>query len=66
MTSQISGLNPAAVLANQVFYGIRYDNWEPLESYWAYIVGSMIGSTLAALFFNFFYYPLLMRWKSRK
>lgn len=58
-------------LANQVFYGIKYqdtaqDSWYPLSVYWAYIIGPLIGMLAATLLFNCLYLPLFIRWKAKK
>ena len=73
VTSQIDGLNPAMTLANQVFYGLKYqdnqlidNSWYPLSVYWAYIIGPLIGTLLASLLFHYLYLPLFIRWKAKK
>ena len=63
-TYQIDGLNPASVLAEQIFVGIKYHRWSPLKTYWIFFFGPMVGSAIAAVFFNYFYLPLFRRWKS--
>lgn len=62
----MDSLNPATTLAFQVFTGIKNDNWLPLQQCYLYIVGPLIGAVLCAVFFNFYYAPLLLRWKTPK
>jgi len=65
-TYQLDSLNPATTFAFQLFTGIKSNNWTPLSQYYLYLVGPLIGGLMCAAFFNFFYVPLLMRWKSKK
>jgi len=66
VTSQIDGLNPATVLSMQIFYGIKYGDWNPLNEYWIFIVGPIIGAISSGIFFNYFFLPLFIRWKAKK
>lgn len=63
-TNSVDGLNPSIVLTEQIFVGIRYNNWSPIRTYWVYLIGPMVGAVIAALFFNYFYLPLFRRWKA--
>ena len=65
-TYQLDSLNPATTLAFQVFTGIKNGNWEPLKQYYLYIAGPVIGAILCSAFYNFYYEPLLLRWRSPK
>ena len=65
-TYQIDSLNPATSLAFQVFSGIKNDNWAPLQQYYLYIIGPIIGAIGSGVFYNYFYTPLLIRWKAKK
>lgn len=63
---QIDSLNPATALGFQLFTGVKDGNWVPLSHYYLYFFGPVVGGTLSGLFFNFFYLPLLIRWKAKK
>lgn len=53
-------------LANQIFYGVKYNDYKPLNTYWVYIIGPLIGLIAAVLLFNVLYFPLFLRWKAKK
>lgn len=63
---QIDSLNPATSLGFQLFSGVKDGNWLPLSHYYLYFFGPAIGALLSGFFFNFFYLPLLIRWKAKK
>lgn len=62
ITYQYAGLNPSAVLANEIFYGVKYNDFSPMNNYWEYIIGPKIGSAAAAIFFNYFLLPIHQKW----
>lgn len=58
ISMQYTGLNPAAILSNQIFYGVKSGNYTPLSTCWVYICGPVIGGLAATLIFNFFLLPI--------
>jgi glycerol uptake facilitator-like aquaporin len=50
----------------QLFYGIKYDDWQPISTYWIYFLGPIAGAIFSAIFFNYFFLPLFIRWKAKK
>jgi glycerol uptake facilitator-like aquaporin len=63
---QIDSLNPATAFSFQLFTGLKDNDWVPLSHYYLYFFGPAVGALLSGVFFNYFYLPLLIRWKAKK
>lgn len=66
LTYQFTALNPSTVLANQIFYGVKYGTWGALNEYWAFIIGPLLGTVVASFLFSFLLLPIHRRWITRK
>jgi len=63
LTFQTDSLNPASTLSFQLFTGIKNNNWHPLQQYYLYLFGPILGTTIATTIFNLLYLPWFISWK---
>ena len=68
MSKYVDGLNPFEMFSFQMVTSLFTEDGQSVHVAYVFIlaVAELLGGALAAIFFNYVYYPMLMKWRNQE